>query len=168
VATATDMNVRYEWRFQAPAGMVNVPAVDGRVLGMRPGEAWQWVSSYPLPLLAPERARWAPDEPMETDLVGVVRELYLATSPGLAEGEGILVAVGAFAEHQLADHYRGALAVNAVGLGIGVEPGIAADPDDPMRVHQWQVIELTLDRDSPWDHPALRAPRVWREQIVGA
>lgn len=160
----------WEWRFHASLGLVGVPTNDGRLLlPAQPREARQWLERLPVPVQAFPRVSRAGDgqggeaSGWEGPLpVAVIDRVDLVTG---VQRTGELMAHGRFAEGSPADHYRGALAVDAVCLGLEV------DRVTPVPLYQvtgfegWRLAGAMLVAESPWPRELLTPPRVWRAPV---
>lgn len=162
-----DERVAWEWRFHASLGLVGVPTEDGRLLlPAQPREARQWLEALPVPVLAfPRVSRpgdgqggmWeAPVPVARIERVELVVQRHRA---------GEMIAYGRFDSGSPGDHYRGALAVDAVCLGVDVDRVTPVPLYRATGYEGWRLRGAMFVADSPWPRELLSQPRVWRAPV---
>lgn len=157
----------WEWRYEASLALVGVATLDGRVLvAPRPREARQWVERLPVPVMAfPRVSRpgdgqggvWEGPLPVAT-----ISEVELRDQ---GQGRGELIGRGRFDQGSPADHYRGALAVDAVCFGVELDQVEAEPMYRATAFSGWRLRAAMLMAESAWDRSLLTAPRVWRAPV---
>lgn len=159
-----DQRTAWEWRFHASLGLVGVPTEDGRLLlPARPGEARQWLERLPVPVMAYPRVSRAGDGqggvwegPVP---VARIERVELVVQRQRA---GEMIAYGRFDSGSPGDHYRGALAVDAVCLGVEVDQVTAVPVYRALAFEGWRLRAAMMVADSPWPRKLMSQPRVWR------
>lgn len=154
----------WEWRFTASLGLVGVPTNDGRLLlPAQPGEARQWLERLPVPVQGFPRVSRPGDGQggtWEAPLpVAVIDRVELVVQRHRA---GEMLASGRFSDSSPSDHYRGALAVDAVCLGVEVDRVTPVPLYKAMGFEGWRLLGAMMVADSPWPRELLSQPRVWR------
>lgn len=169
--TPPERDVAWEWRYEAPLALVGVPTLDGRVLVHPcPRTGPDWAVRLPVPVLAFPRVSRAgdgqggPDEYEGPLPVATIDRIQLRGPAGRGRG-GELVAFGRFASGSPGDHYRGALAVDAVCLGVELTGAQAVPVHRGLAFEGWQVAGAHLVAESSWDRSLLSRPRVWRSPV---
>ena len=157
----------WEWRFHASLGLVGVPTLDDRLLlPGQPREARQWLERLPVPVLGFPRVSRPGDGQggvWESPLpVAVIDRVELVTTLHRA---GEMIAYGRFDAGSPADHYRGALAVDAVCLGLEVDQVTPVPLYRATGFEGWRLRGAMLVADSPWPRELLSQPRVWRAPV---
>lgn len=148
------------WRYEASLGLVGVPTPDGRVLQPpKRGEGRQWLVRERLPVMAFQR-------------VSSVRDVYGVADFGAAVGvasidmvqlrAGELLATGTFADTVLGEQYAGALAVDAVWLGLDVDQVCMEPIYRAVLLTTWRIRGAMMVDVPPWPRDRLSLPRVWR------
>lgn len=163
--------VEWEWRYTASLGLVGVPTLDGRLLvAPRPRQAAQWVEKLPAPVFAFPRVSRAGDgqggDPFEGPLpVATISRVELHDR---GQGRGELMASGRFDSGSPGDHYRGALAVDAVCLGMDLDQVEAEPVYRAVAFSGWRLRSAYLLAECAWDRSLLSRPRVWRAPVGAA
>lgn len=158
--------VAWEWRFQAPLGLLGVPTLDGWLLApLRPAQARQWVTELPLPVLGYPHVSRAGDGQggqLEDSMpVAAIDRVELCPRQG---GTAELVAHGRFGPDLAGDHYRGALAVDAVAISMDLG-GKAVPGYRATSFEGWQIRGGFIVAEHQWDRSLLSRPRVWRSPV---
>ena len=151
------------WRFEASLGVVGVPTVDGRVLGVPAlGEERSWTRELPLPVLAYRHVSKPGEEHRIAEELLAVAKIEEVRLRGME-----LVACGVFGDMELGWHYAGALAVDAVTLAVNLDDTtVEARGQDLVEFTGWRVAGAVLVHDSPWPPGSLSRPRVWAQECV--
>lgn len=150
------------WHYTASLGLVGERTLDGRVLQPpRRGEARQWLAATPLPVLGFPRVSRAGDGQGGADdwrgpePVAVIEKVELRGQE--------LVATGRFGPTVLGGHYAGALAVDAVWLGIDVDQATPEPMYRAVLFTGWRIRSAMLVESPPWPREKLTPPCVWEE-----
>lgn len=150
------------WHYEASLGLVGERTDDGRVLlPPQRGEARQWVAPYPLPVMGFQRVSRAGDGQGGPDTYRGPEPVALIETVELRGRE--LMATGRFGDTVLGWHYAGALAVDAVWLGIDVDRTIPEPMYRATLFTGWRIRAATLVEPCPWPREKLTPPRVWHE-----
>lgn len=170
-----ECSVSYQWRFEAPLGLVGVPTRDGRLLVVpEVADGPPWSKPLPLPVLGFARASRPGDGQGGIDHPAVP----VARLEQVVLHEAELVGSGAFADNELGRHYAGALALDVVAFGLDLDQAVLRlhdqpdgdeEPtvDEPAVYETWRIAGAHLVQDSPWERRYLSHPRVWREKLTG-
>lgn len=166
-------SVEYVWRYEASLGLVGVPARDGRLLlppPPYPPQAPHWAGRLPAPVLAYERVSragshrggdaWQTPQP-----VAVIERVELR---GERPCGSELVACGRFGDTELAASYAGALAVDAVALGMDLDEVQEVPLYRATGFAGWRLRAALVVDEPAWERALLSRPRVWREKVIGA
>jgi hypothetical protein len=151
------------WSFEAPLAVVGTATRDGKVLlPPMPGERRQWLAWLPVPVFGFTRVSRRPDrrEPDEWEAplpVAVIERVELRGAE--------LMATGHFGDTERGRHYAGALAVEAVWLGLGADRSEMEPMYRATAFRGWRIREATLVDSPAWDLSLLSCPRVWQEEI---
>lgn len=161
----TECSVSYQWRFEAPLGLVGVATVDGRLLAIpEVADAPAWVGKLPAPVMAYTRVSRAGDGQGGFDH----QPVPVARIERIVLHEAEMVALGSFGDTELARHYAGALALDAVAMAVNVHCPAEPEEQDGVLVYSgWSVAGVLIVKDSPWPVGSTSAPRVWQEKLTG-
>lgn len=151
--------VAWQWRFQASLGLVGVPTRDGRVLlpqrvkDYTEDGAPLLVAAYPV-VSRPGDGQGGPDE-FDLAPVAVIERVEVHAAE--------LVAFGTFGSDSRSGHYRGALAIGAVWLGMDVRTPLEPEPlYRAVGFRDWRVRGAVMVAEPAWEPGLLGRPRVWR------